>query len=233
MLNSAGAIGTTCFDAGDVYFRLKIQPHYMSNLMPDKTAEKKITVFHADYHALLRSGVKQGLARWPEIDICKEAGSGKELLKLLETDVPDIVVMNITLIGMDGLELLSSIKKNHPYLKVIVLTMHNDPVLIKKTMQLGANSFLSLNTNAETISQAILCVHEFNYYYSEAMEQAFLGPRPQFERIGREFTVKEQQILDLLAEDKSESEISKIMDISKRTVATVIENLNRRRHDKS
>ncbi len=107
--------------------------------------------------------------------------------------------------------------------------MYNDEDTIKKMMRLGANSFVSLNENSDKIAEAIRCVHQFNYFYSEAIERAFLGPRPLFERIGRKFTVKEQQILDLLAENKTESQIADIMDISKRTVAVLIDRLNKRK----
>jgi DNA-binding NarL/FixJ family response regulator len=202
----------------------------MTQLIPDKLEEKKIIVFHADDHELLRYGVKKSLERWPEIDIIKGISNGKELLKLLETEIPDVILLDFQMPVMDGRETLTRIKEKYPYLKVIILTMHNDEDTIKKMMRLGANSFVTLYEMSDKIAEAILCVHQFNYFYSEAIERAFLGPRPLFERIGREFTVKEQQLLDLLAENKTESQIADTMDISKRTVAALIEKLNRRRH---
>ena len=203
----------------------------MTNIIPNKKEEGKIKIFHTDCYELLKSGIKKGLSRWPEIEITGEAANGKELLKLLETEIPDIVIVNINMPVMNGIETLAKIREKYPYLKVIILTLYNDHDMILKMMRLGANSFISLNTSVDIIYQAIKCVHEYNYYYSESIEQAFLGSRLQFERIGREFTVKEQQLLDLLAENKSESQIADIMDISKRTVAALIEKLNRRRHD--
>ena len=204
----------------------------MTQLIPDDLEKKKIIVFHADDHELLRHGVKKCLDRFPDIDVTKGVGNGKELLKLLETEIPDIILLDFQMPVMDGRETLTKIKEKYPYLKVIVLTLHDDEDTIKKMMRLGANSFVSLNELSDKIAEAIRCVHLFNYFYSESIERAFLGPRPLFERIGREFTVKEQQLLDLLAENKTESQIADIMDISKRTVAALIVKLNRRRHGK-
>jgi DNA-binding NarL/FixJ family response regulator len=200
----------------------------MTQLIPDKPDEKKITIFVVDDHELFRRGVRTALSKWPEIFIAKEAGNGKELLALLEKEIPDVVILNITMPVMNGIETLPKIREKYPSLKVIILSMHNDESMIKKMMQLGANSYLTKNMDSYFICQAIKCVYEYDYYYSEAIERAFLGGRSPFDGNNRKYTYKEQQILDLLAENKSESQIAEIMDISKRTVAAIIDKLNKR-----
>jgi DNA-binding NarL/FixJ family response regulator len=205
----------------------------MTQLIPDKPEEKKIAIFVVDDHELFRRGVRMSVSKWPEIVITKEASNGKELLELLEKEIPDVVILNITMPIMNGIETLPIVKKKYPYLKVIILTMHNDIRMIKKMMQLGANSYLTKNMDGDIICQAIKCVHEYNYYYSDPMARAFLDLNPPLVPMGKDFTVKEQQLLDLLAENKTESQIADIMDISKNTVAVLIDRLTKRRLDKS
>jgi DNA-binding NarL/FixJ family response regulator len=137
--------------------------------------EKKITVIHADDHALFRAGVRNAFLQRTDIEFIGEAGNGLELLKLLETDMPDIVILNIQMPVMDGIQTLPEIKKRYPDLRVIILSMHNNREMVIKLMQLGANSYLTKNENSETIHKAIKCVFEYGYYYSKAIEGAFLG----------------------------------------------------------
>jgi DNA-binding NarL/FixJ family response regulator len=201
----------------------------MTNIIPYKSSEKKITVFLVDDHELFRRGVRTAISKWPEIVITKEAGNGKELLELLEKEIPDVVILNITMPVMNGLETLPKIREKYPSLKVIILSMHNDVLMIKKMMQLGANSYLTKNMDSDVICQAIKCVHEYDYYYSDPIARTFLGLHPPLVSVGKEFTVKEQRLLDLLAENKTESQIADILDISKRTVVMLIDKLTKRR----
>jgi DNA-binding NarL/FixJ family response regulator len=189
---------------------------------------KKITIIHCDDHALFRYGVRTALLKYTDIEIIAESSNGVELLKQLEILVPDMVILNIQMPIMNGIEALPKIKEKYPNLKVIVLSMHNDKDVITKMMQLGANSYLTKNTNSDIIYQAIKCVNEFNYYYSEAVERAFLGSTARFVRIGHEYSSKELQIIELLQANKTEMEIAGIMDISERTVFAIKEKLKRK-----
>ncbi len=168
------------------------------------------------------------MLKHPDIVIAKEASNGRELLELLEKEIPDVVILNIAMPVMDGIQTLPKIREKYPTLKVIILSMHNDASMIKKMMELGANSYLTKITDSDVICRAIKCVHEYDYYYSEPMERAFLGGRAPFDGDSRKYTYKEQRILDLLAENKTESQIAEIIDVSKRTVAAIIDKLNKR-----
>ncbi len=208
--------------AGSDHFRLTIQPNIMTSNDPE---EKKITIFHADNHWLFRSRIKTGLSKWPEIVIAREASNGKELLEFLEEEIPDLVILNITMPVMNGLETMPKIREKYPNLKVIILSMHTDFSIIKRMMELGANSFLTKNIDAKDIYRAIKCVLEYDYYYSEPIELSFLGPRPRFGRMGKVYTEKEEKIIKLLKENKSELEIAQIMDLSESTVTWIIDRL--------
>jgi DNA-binding NarL/FixJ family response regulator len=130
---------------------------------------------------------------------------------------------------MNGIATLPKVKEKYPDLKVIVLSMHTSPEIITKMMQLGANSYLSKNTDGEAIYQAIKCVQEYNYYYSESIEKAYLGASFKFDREGRTYNYKELEVIEFLKEKKTVKEMADKMDLSERTVSAIIDKLNRNR----
>lgn len=194
-----------------------------------KKEEKKIKIIHCDDHSLFRSGVRMALKDRGDIEIIGESGNGLELLKLLETITPDIVILNVTMPVMNGIETLPKIKEKYPDLKVIILSMHSSSEMITKMMQLGANSYLTKNESGEVIYIAIKCVQEYNYYYSEGIEQAFLGSGLKFKRTGRECSYQERQIIGFLKENKSEREMATLMDINEKTISAIIDKLKKSR----
>ena len=192
-----------------------------------KEEEKKITIIHCDDHALFRSGVRLALKDNSDIEIIGESGNGLELLKLLETVLPDIVILNVAMPVMDGIITLPKIREKYPQLKVIVISMHNSPEIITKMMQLGANSYLTKNTVGEAIYQAIKCVQEYNYYYSESIEKAYLGATLKFDRTGRTYSYKELKIMEFLKENKTKREMAGVLDISEATVTAIIDKIRK------
>jgi DNA-binding NarL/FixJ family response regulator len=124
---------------------------------------------------------------------------------------------------MDGIATLPEIKKMHPDIKVIMLTMHNEVTLINKLMAIGANSYLTKDSDSETIYQAIKTCFENEFYFNEFTNRAMLsGLRNQQTFAPAEEEVdlseKEIQVLKLMCEEKSTKEIAEIVDISPRTV---------------
>jgi DNA-binding NarL/FixJ family response regulator len=135
---------------------------------------KKIKLVHADDHFLFRSGLRTALQDGNDVELIGEGGNRQELLELPETVFPDLVILNITMPVLDGIETLPKIKSKYPYLKVIVLSMHTDRRVIAKMMMLGANSYLTKSTSVEIIHRAIKCVSEYNYYSGEAIRMAYM-----------------------------------------------------------
>jgi DNA-binding NarL/FixJ family response regulator len=201
--------------------------NFFRNYFKKTKEEKGIRIIHCDDHALFRSGVRMALKDRNNIEIIGESGNGLELLKLLETVTPDIVILNVAMPVMNGIETLPKIKEKYPDLKVIILSMHNSPEIITKMMQLGANSYLSKNTDGEAIYQAIKCVQEYNYYYSESIVKAYLGASVKFDRTGRTYSYKELKIMEFLKEKKSTREMAGELDISEFTVSAIIEKIKR------
>jgi DNA-binding NarL/FixJ family response regulator len=191
--------------------------------------EKKITVIHCDYHEMFRRGLRSVLLKYADIEFIGESSDGPELLKLLESTIPDIVVLNVRRPILDCVETLAKIRENYPDLKVIVFSMHNSKEVITKMMQFGANSYLAKNADSETIYRTIKCVHEFDYYYSECIERAWLGPNLEFDRIGRKYSDEELKIIGFMKEKKSIGQIADRLNLSQSAVSAMAERISRNR----
>lgn len=193
-----------------------------------KPKEKKITIIHADDHVLCRSGLRMGLADRPELEFIGESVNGLELLKLLETTIPDIVILNIAMPVMDGVVTLPEIKRRYPGLGVIILSMHNSPEMIARMMRLGANAYLTKNISSEEIYRAIRFVHEHGYYYTDAVERMFLDPDIKFEGKGRGFNYTEFRIINFLKAGKTKKEMASLMDLNLKSISALIDKLRKK-----
>ncbi len=139
---------------------------------------------------------------------------------------------------MDGIATLPEIRKINPYVKVIILSMHNDHSMISKLMEIGANSYLTKNSDSETIYQAIKTCYEQEFYFNELTNKALLtGLRTRkMEPDGMmdaQLTDKEVKILKLMCEEKTTKEIADIVDISPRTVEAIRDKLKTKTGAKS
>src|SRR4051794_39008643 len=110
-----------------------------------------IKVAIADDHALFRAGVKTALSNRKDIQMVAEAENGMQLLNLLKHIQPDVILLDIQMPIMDGLTTLPEIKNLYPDVKVIMLSMHNDHSVITRMMEIGANSYLTKDSDAEMI----------------------------------------------------------------------------------
>src|SRR5215203_332357 len=124
------------------------------------TETSVIRVAIADDHALFRAGVKTSLSSRKDIQMVAEAENGMQLLNLLKHIQPDVVLLDIQMPIMDGLTTLPEIKRLYPEVKVIMLSMHNDHSVITRMMEIGANSYLTKESGAEKIYEAIKQVYE-------------------------------------------------------------------------
>ena len=191
----------------------------------------KIKVLITDDHALFRTGVKASLSHYPDIEFMGEAENGMQLLNLVKFLHPDVILLDIQMPIMDGIATLPEVKKILPDVKIIMLTMNDDVSMISKLMEIGANSYLTKNSDSETIYEAIKTVHAKEYFFNEYTNKAMLnGLRTK--RIieasipeDAELSEKELQVLKLMCDEKSTKEIADIVDISPRTVEAIRDRL--------
>ncbi|MBD0277682.1 MAG: response regulator transcription factor [Bacteroidota bacterium] len=205
-----------------------------------KNEENKIIkVAIADDHALFRTGVKTSLMMHNDIQMIAEAENGMQLLNLLRHLKPDIVLLDIQMPVMDGLTTLPEIKKLYPDIKVIMLSMHNDHSVITRMMELGANSYLTKDSDSEVIYQAIKTCYEDEFYFNDLTNKALLnGLRNKSTQetahdTDVQLTEKEITILRLMCEEKSTKEIADIVDLSPRTVEAIRDRLKAKTGAKS
>jgi DNA-binding NarL/FixJ family response regulator len=203
---------------------------------PDPNHPIKVAI--ADDHALFRAGVKTALSAKKDVELIAEADNGMQLLNLLKHIEPDVILLDIQMPIMDGISTLPEIRKINPNVKVIILSMHNDHSMISKLMEIGANSYLTKNSDSETIYQAIKTCYEQEFFFNELTNKALLtGLRTRKNEpehvMDAQLSDKEIRILKLMCEEKTTKEIADIVDISPRTVEAIRDKLKTKTGAKS
>ncbi len=196
------------------------------------TYNDKIKVLVTDDHALFRAGVKASLSHYPDIEFIGEAENGMQLLNLVKSLHPDVILLDIQMPIMDGIATLPEVKKILPNARIIMLTMNDDISMISKLMEIGANSYLTKNSDSETIYEAIKTVFVKEYFFNDYTNKAILSglksrkvvemPLPSDDA---ELSDKEMQVLKLMCDEKSTKEIADIVEISPRTVEAIRDRL--------
>src|SRR6188472_3413107 len=195
------------------------------------SSELVIKVSIADDHKIFRDGIRMALKDKEYLKILWEAEDGRDLMHKLKIKMPDVILMDIRMPEVDGINAISMIRKEYEVLKIIILTMYDDQEMITKMMEMGANAYLTKTTDPEEIYQAILTCMNEDFYFNDMVNKAVLS-RLQTKRTVRQFypnpikfSEKEIRILKLLAEDKTTEEISKEVFLSPRTIETIRQNM--------
>src|SRR6188768_4156132 len=193
-----------------------------------------IKVAIADDHKIFRDGIRMSLRDKEYLKILWEAEDGKDLMHKLQLKLPDVILMDIRMPEIDGINAISMIRKEYEVLKIIVLTMYDDQEMITKMMEMGANAYLTKTTDPEEIYQAILTCMNNDFYFNDLVNKAVLT-KLQAKKTARQFypsvvkfSEKEVRILKLLADDKTTEEISKQVFLSPRTVETIRQNMKQK-----
>ncbi len=192
-----------------------------------------ISVIIADDHVLYRAGVKTSLSSKKDVKVIAEADNGQHLLNLIKSIPCDVILLDIQMPIMGGIEALPEIRKILPNVKVIMLTFLEDQSMITKLMELGANSYLLKTSDVEVIYEAIKTCFQQEYYFNDLTNQALLtnlkqkvAPTPQqLVQADAQLTEKETTVLRLMCEEKSTKEIADIVDLSPRTVEAIRDKL--------
>jgi DNA-binding NarL/FixJ family response regulator len=188
---------------------------------------QQIKVAIADDHKIFRDGIRMALKDKEYLKILWEAEDGKDLMHKLEIKIPDVVLMDIRMPELDGVNAIGLIRKEYESVKIIVLTMYDDQEMITKMMEMGANAYLTKTTDPEEIYQAIITCMNDEFYFNDLVNKAVLL-KLQYKKNVRQFypnpvkfSEKEINILKCIAEDKTTDEISKTVFLSPRTIETI------------
>ena len=195
------------------------------------TAELVIKVAIADDHKIFRDGIRMALKDKEYLKIVWEAEDGRDLVHKMLLKKPDVLLMDIRMPEVDGINAIGILRKEYEDVKIIVLTMYDDQEMISKMMEMGANAYLTKTTDPEEIYRAILTCMNDDFYFNDLVNKAVLS-KLQTKRQVRQFypnpikfSEKEVRILKLLSEDKTTEEISKEVFLSPRTIETIRQNM--------
>ena len=175
-----------------------------------------IRVVLADDHDLIRSGIKALLSTVDGVQVIAEARNGTELVALLDTVQPDIVMTDISMPGMDGITAIAEIHSRHPDVKVIVLSMYDTVDFVKRAVSNGACGYLMKDAPPFELEQALRSVMATGSYFSAAVAQRLLQPSEP--SVDDELTQRQVEILTLIAQGKSAKEIAFELGLSPKTV---------------
>ena len=194
-------------------------------------ANEPIKVAIADDHKIFRDGIRMSLSGKDYLRIIWEAEDGKDLVHKMKIKLPDVLLMDIRMPEMDGVNAISLLRKEYEQVKIIVLTMYDDQEMISKMMEMGANAYLTKTTDPEEIYNAILSCMNDDFYFNDLVNKAVMM-KLQHKKSVRQFypnpikmSEKELKILKLIAEDKTTEEISKEVYLSPRTIETIRQNM--------
>lgn len=183
-----------------------------------------ICILLADDHALVRAGFRALLADVPGIKVVAEAGDGREALRLAKERQPDVVLMDIAMPGLNGLEATARIGEACPYVRVIILSMHANEEYVVQALQAGAAGYLLKDADAAELELAIRAVSQGETYLSPPVSKQVIAD--YLRRIGpdvgplEQLTPRQREVLQLIAEGHTSREIAQVLDISLKTVET-------------
>jgi DNA-binding NarL/FixJ family response regulator len=188
---------------------------------------QQIKVAIADDHKIFRDGIRMSLKDREFLKILWEAEDGKDLMHKMSIKQPDILLMDIRMPHLDGINAIDLLRKEYEEVKIIVLTMYDDQEMITKMMEMGANAYLTKTTDPDEIYHAIITCMNEDFYFNDLVNKAVLLKLQhkktvrQFYPNPTKFTEKELRILKCIAEDRTTEEISKEVFLSPRTIETI------------
>lgn len=181
----------------------------------------KIKIIIVDDHEIFRNGLKMVLGKLSYVNLIGEADNGATFIEILKKEKPEIVLLDIEMPVMNGIEAAGKALAIYPDLKIIALTMFNDDEYVKSMMDVGVKGFLIKNINKDTLDKAILTVNNGGNYYSEELFEFFSKQMTKEKKSDEKFidlTRREKEILQLLCEGLSNKEIADELFVSERTV---------------
>jgi len=183
-----------------------------------------LRILLADDHALVRAGFRSLLTEIPGVEVIAEAGDGREALRLAKEHQPDVVLMDISMPGLNGLDATAHIVKECPYTHVIILSMHASEEYVVQALQAGAAGYLLKNADAAELEIAVRSVSQGETYLSPPVSKQVIAD--YLRRIGQDtsplerLTPRQREVLQLIAEGHTSREVARILGISVKTVET-------------
>ena len=187
---------------------------------------KKIRILLADDHTVMRAGLRALLERQPNLEIVGEAKDGRQTVQLAFSHIPDVVVMDIAMPNLNGVEATRRIVSKHPTIFVVILSMHSDESYVMRALEAGARAYLLKDSAVTDLIRAIEALSQGKSFFSPKISQILVeeyvhalkqrGLADSYELL----TSREREILQLLAEGKTNKEVAALLNISVYTAET-------------
>ena len=184
--------------------------------MKNNTESPRVRIVLADDHDLVRSGIKALLSMVDGFDVIAEARDGEELIALVDSLMPDVVMTDISMPKMDGISAISHIHAKHPQVRLLVLSMYDTVDFVKRAVANGACGYLMKDAPPFELEQSVRSVMATGSYFSPAIAQRLLQPSEP--TVDDELTHRQVEILRLIAQGRASKEIAYELGLSPKTV---------------
>jgi NarL family two-component system response regulator LiaR len=196
------------------------------------TQDDKITVVIVDDHAIVRQGLRTYLELQPDIEVVGEAGDGQQAVRIVRDKLPDIVLMDLVMPGMNGVDATRAITSTSPSTRVIVLTSFSEDEQVFASIKAGAQGYLMKDVLPQELVRAIRTVNrgeaQLDPEIARKLMHEFSNPQPT--RPKHDLTERELEVLRLISQGKSNKEISEELVLSEKTVKTHVSNILQKLH---
>ena len=180
---------------------------------------KEIKILLVDDHKLLRDGLRNIIEQRSNMHIIGEASDGREAIKVASKLLPDVIVIDVAMPGMNGIEAAQQIHKNHPNIKIIGLSMHSGKQFIQGMFKAGAYGYLLKDGDSDELITAITTVVQNKKYLSKDINQEFLSLLKKGKLLEKTYlSSREKEVLQLIAEGKSSKKIGEILFLSSKSI---------------
>ena len=189
---------------------------------PSRRGRSHITVLVADDHPIVREGVQVVLQRQPDVRVVGAVGEASAAIRDAMSLNPDVVVMDISMPGMNGIDATRIIGEQVPGTAVIVLSMHSSPMIVRRAVDAGARGYVCKDMGTDELVRAVREAAAGKRYFAQGMLQGLLATQNvrSSERTMAALTTTERNILKLVADGRSNAQIAVLIGLTRRTVET-------------
>lgn len=183
-------------------------------------AESIISIMLVDDHAMIREGYRSLLKKQPRLTVIAEASDGEQAYLQFKQHQPDVVIMDLSLPKQGGLETIARIRQHTPKARILVFTMHQNPIFALQAIKVGALGYVTKSSSADILLSAIIEVYAEQHIFSPDIAQALALEKSGYEYTAlKSLTSREFEILRMLAESVSKEAIAVTLNISPKTVS--------------